>query len=420
MNTANVLEPGPVPAAVAATGGKAAKRLIADRYLLREVLTGAFRGLVWFAGLFLMFAIVTQAKTIREEHLPFLLVVRIVWLEFPRILLFTIPASLLYGTVQAFVEMSARGEITALNAGGMSLLRMLVGPLSVALVATGITFYVQEVWVPYSQLAKSDMKLDAVRQIGKQLGFTYADYRGDGGFSRILQAQSFDPVTHVFLRPAIQVFRENNSLQYEVFADRADWNPSDSTWVLTSHVRVITAPDPDAPMDPSGNQTMTSSTSCNSWTIKGDVIQDPGTLEVESYGMGEQLKDQNYEMVSMRDLVVYRNHLISNMAAATGRDRHELKKRIASATYGIHDKIDTPFLCLALVLIAVPLGIQQRRTANPGLALGLSMLVLVVYYMTETLTTQLGKGGGLPPLVAAYLPLALMTGLGLELVRRKS
>lgn len=391
---------------------------IADGYLLKQVLAATFRGLIWFAGLFFLFAIVTSAKSIREEQISFLMVVRIVSLELPRILLFTVPASLLYGTVQAFVEMSARGEITALYAGGMSLGRMLRGPIAVAVLATVGTYYIQEVLVPQSQLAKSDLKLSLIRSVGKRNGFNFVDYSPTGGIQKIVRADSFDPVTRVFIVPIIQVFRPDMSLQYQVKADRAFWDVADGWWIFEGHGRMISSP--DLFEETTANQTAGTDNHFQQMILKTDIIPDPGRVRVEAYGMGEQLNEQNYEMVSMHDLRVYRSHLVAKGDSEVSHAKGTLEQRIASATYGIHDKIATPLLCLALVLIGVPLGIQQRRTANAAVAMGLSMLVLVVYYMLETTCTQLGKGGGLPPMVAAYLPLALMSAVGATLVWRKS
>ena len=89
-------------------------------------------------------------------------------------------------------------------------------------------------------------------------------------------------------------------------------------------------------------------------------------------------------------------------------------------TFGIHDKFATPLVCLAMMLIGAPLGIRPQRTASAGLAMGLSLGVLILYYLVWTLAMQWGKAGGEGPLVAAYLSFALTAGVGLVMVARKS
>ena len=89
---------------------------LADGYLLWSVLGATLRGLGWFAGLFLAFAIVSSARRVAESNLPINMALEAVALQMPRIVLFTIPAALLFGAVSTFTEMSSRGEITALMA----------------------------------------------------------------------------------------------------------------------------------------------------------------------------------------------------------------------------------------------------------------------------------------------------------------
>jgi lipopolysaccharide export LptBFGC system permease protein LptF len=63
------------------------------------------------------------------QSLPMSTLFEFMWYQIPRIVQYALPMSVLFGTVQTFSDLSARGEMTALWAGGMSLKRMLRAPL---------------------------------------------------------------------------------------------------------------------------------------------------------------------------------------------------------------------------------------------------------------------------------------------------
>lgn len=387
---------------------------IADAYLLRSVVESSLRGLGWFAGLFLAFAIVTSARKVAQDDLPFSLVVELIAMQAPRIILFTIPASLLFGAVSTFTEMSARGEITALMAGGMSLWRMLRAPLTFAAVMAAFAFYLQEVVVPGAELRKSSVMARAASKIGVQDGFKLVDLSKNGTVKRIVQADSFDPSQKLLVKPVIQLFREDNTVETEIKAQSARWDAATKSWVFENGSTVRNG-SPD-----SATQTFSVPTSFTQLSLQTDVAPTPDSLQASGKTAQEHIRSHNYEMVNWRDLETHRARLSAEYSRESGEIQRKTGKEIRAATFGIHDKFATPLVCLAMMLIGAPLGIRPQRSASAGLAMGLSLLVLILYYLVWTIASQWGKAGGAGPLVAAYLSFALTAGIGLVMVARKS
>lgn len=94
---------------------------IVDSYLLRHVREGTLRGLLWFGGLLFMVTAVSALRSALADQVSISALVNQVLFQVPRIILFALPMSVLYGTTQAFTELSSESEITALWAGGVSL-----------------------------------------------------------------------------------------------------------------------------------------------------------------------------------------------------------------------------------------------------------------------------------------------------------
>lgn len=380
---------------------------LADEYLASKVAGAAWQGLMWFAGLFVLFAIATSAKKIAQDHVPFMVAVQGILLQMPRIVLFTIPAALLYGTVQTFVDMSSKGEITALMAGGISLPRMLRAPLIFAALCAVFAFYLQEVLVPGAELSKNQLLTDAVQQLGVQEGFSIIEKYNDGSIKRLVQAKSFDPKSRILVEPSVLLLRPDGSIQLHLKAQRAVWDQANGTWTFFNGQSREETGDL--------NKTYSVPTSFSEMQLN---IGAPKKLGSEARGAAEQIGAHNYEMVSVKDLFRHRRSLLR--AAAAEGSTGSLSKEVNSLTYGIHDKFATPLVCLAMVLIGAPLGIRPQRTAAAGLAMGLSLAVLILYYLVWTICQQTGKGGAPLPLLFAYLPFFITTGIGLGLVKQKT
>jgi lipopolysaccharide export LptBFGC system permease protein LptF len=88
-------------------------------------------------------------------------------------------------------------------------------------------------------------------------------------------------------------------------------------------------------------------------------------------------------------------------------------------TFAIHDRLAAPLVCVALVLIGCPLGVRAPRAPSIS-PLGQALMVLLVYFAVWLTASYFGKSGAPIPLLWAYLPLLLLIGAGLALLRRKA
>jgi len=73
-----------------------------------------------------------------------------------------------------------------------------------------------------------------------------------------------------------------------------------------------------------------------------------------------------------------------------------------------------------IVLMGLPLAIMTgRRKAMTFTSIGIAMAIGFLYYVLNAVGLALGKGGALPPIVAAWLsPMIFLVAAGI-LIRRK-
>lgn len=387
---------------------------LSDGYVVGGIALATLRSIGWFAGLFLAFALVQAAKNVAMADVPLAIAAESLALQLPRIVLFTIPASLLYGTVATFTEMSSRGEVTALMCGGMSLWRMLRWPFVFAVGLTIFAFWLQEVVVPDFELRKSNLTTRVATVILENQKFKpLVDYRDDGSLERIVQAEKFDIHNKTIRAPVIQLFRPDGIVVTEIKAQSAAWDGAQKAWVFYQG-STRTLKDKTAK-----NDFTTVLSEFPEFVVTTDKMPDPETFDAGEKSARDQIERKNYEMVSWRQLDAFRAEQIALVPTLEGAKQQAVKKEIRRETYGIHDKFATPLVAIAMLLIGAPLGVRPQRMASAGLAMGISLMVILGYYLLWTFCTQWGKGGGNAPVLAAYLPVALLSVVGIVLLIRK-
>jgi lipopolysaccharide export system permease protein len=108
----------------------------------------------------------------------------------------------------------------------------------------------------------------------------------------------------------------------------------------------------------------------------------------------------------------------------------QLKKHIKTFSMGspmairrlvvdLNYKLAFPFAAIAIVMVGVPYSIASGRVnALIGMAKGITMAMLYLPLMAICLA--LGKGGSLPPVIAAWLSNVLFILIGINLINKKS
>src|SRR5687767_9844609 len=122
-------------------------RLI-DRYVIRETLWPFFIGLVIFTFMLIIPDLIERAETFIAKGVPVVVVLRVMATLLPSVLALTIPMSLLLGLLVAFGRLSADREFVAMQACGVSLLRLLRPVALLAMLAWIATSYILLVAVP--------------------------------------------------------------------------------------------------------------------------------------------------------------------------------------------------------------------------------------------------------------------------------
>jgi lipopolysaccharide export system permease protein len=263
--------------------------------------------------------------------------------------------------------------------------------------------------VPGAETKIKELRNQKVDELGVQENFAWSDPPPPRGpVKRMIQAAAFDPATNSLMRPSVQLFRQRD-VYLQISAERGSWDRETNLWTFYNGKIIFF---------PSGkNRSGGASVEQEFVRIEKSIddIADPASLQAQQNSRAEHLAKGDFEMVSMAELAAYRSALASGQEAPDSTTR----KLISGATYGIHDKIATPLLCLALILVGAPLGLRPQRS-SAGFAPGMSLLIIMLYYFTWMALAHPGKHGNANPYLMAYIAPALTAIVGLVLVWKKN
>jgi lipopolysaccharide export LptBFGC system permease protein LptF len=200
-------------------------------------------------------------------------------------------------------------------------------------------------------------------------------------------------------------------LTQQIAAERGVWDIDTGKWQLINirYMRYV-------PNAKGGDVTFGASPSAENFPVGPS----PQILHRNAKTIREHMIHGDYEVLSLVQLAAYRRDLIQELGTLTDpQDRTVQEHLINGVTYGIQDKVVTPFICLALVLVGCPLGLRPPRSSG-NVAMGLSVMAIGFYYITWAFSQSLGSAGTANPYVMAYLSPVSTAAVGLVLLKLKS
>jgi lipopolysaccharide export system permease protein len=105
---------------------------------------------------------------------------------------------------------------------------------------------------------------------------------------------------------------------------------------------------------------------------------------------------------------------LPDLRAYLKRIRADRVKYLA-ALLKYHKKFSIPVACLAMGLLAMPLGIQARHSKK-AFGIGLGLLFFLLYYILLSVGTAFGENGNYPPVVGMWMPNVILGGFGIYLL----
>lgn len=372
-----------------------------DRYCISEMVMPFLFGVAAFTSLGMAIGSVFElVRLITEKGLPVLTAGQLFLLRSPSIIVLTFPMSMLLATLLAYGRLSGDSELTAIRSCGVSIYRLIVPAIALALAVTALTFVFNEVVVPKANLEATqvlDRALDRDRPDYKQENILHQEYgtisvqESDGtvteqrGLVRLFYARRFNGEA---MQGLTVLDFSQGALEQIVLARSAQWVPEDNAWLFENGTNYI--------VDADG--------------AYRNILQfDRQEIALSRAPLDLASTVRDADEMNIRELNRY-----INVIETSGDEQEVRKLRVR-----LHEKYSIPFVCLTFALVGAPLGLRPQRTSS-SIGLGLSVLIIFGYYLAMFISQAMGQVGALGPAVAAWLPNAIGCTIGGLLVYRAS
>jgi LPS export ABC transporter permease LptG/LPS export ABC transporter permease LptF len=355
---------------------------IFDRYVVREVLLPLLLSLLLLTFLLMIPPVLSVGYGFIAKGMQLSIVARVVVTLLPQALSISIPISVLLALLIAFGRLSADREFVAMQACGVSIYRLLRPVTLVALSSMAATAYVTIVSLPNANQSFRELTLGVVKtQVENQVQ------------PRIFFTQF--PNTVLYVRNVV-----GSGQWQDVFF--ADSHTPNQTWVYFAR--------------------------------EGRIVVDRGAKYVQlqlSHGTQHVMRASDPDGYTVNGFESTSVTLDAEQVFPKPPSRgapemtiSELRQTIASAKNPqdavrahlmIQDKYALPVACCVLALIALALGVSNRKDGYLA-SFAIGFIVVFVYYVLMYMSRAAALGGVLNPAVGPWIPPVVLAVVGVVLL----
>ena len=339
-------------------------------------------------------------RKIVEFGFPFSLALKILILKLPGFLVLSFPMSVLLSTLLTYGKLSSNSELLALRSLGIKTSRFIVPALIVSIIMTGLTFFFNNSLVPYSnKLAEISIR----DGLGKSTTIETGNDVFFPGYGSLIDPKTNKPsekntyLTQIFFSRVVKnkIMKNVTLLDFSrigskqvLSAKSASFDKDNSRWIFQNGKIVYFSAD--------------AQTSIVNFSTYFYPLGD-GPLKVS-----EIQKDAN-------DMTVAEAIAAKNIYENSGNIKEARKMKVR-----IQEKFTLPCACLVFGLIGSSLGSKSNLRSSRSQGFGLSVILILIYYIISFLFSSLGVKGLLTPIFAAWLPVFISLGGGIYFLRRSS
>lgn len=358
-------------------------------------------GFCFFDLIFIINRLLEMMDMLIVKHVEIMTVMKLFITMLPFTFAITIPLSMLVAVLMAFGRLSSDSEVIAMLASGTSYWRMLRMPIFAGLIMS------------LFMVAFNNWVLPAGNTIFKK---TYIEVNARKPFSqlqehrfikvgdRTIGVDKIDEKNNILEN--IIIYDENSASSMSVTsARRGTWlknqKVKDKSGKLYQYMRLQLT---DGTVQTYERFTATTTQpEFQVQTFKKMIIIIKFRLS-EDFGIEKSAREMNIPELASEIKKVAK--------AGNSYNLRELKVELQK-------KFSIPFASLAFVIFGIPIVLTRKKT-GVGFGLGISLIVMVIYYLLLSFGESFGKSGKLDEFVAMWVTNVILSGAGIGILLRLS
>lgn len=366
-----------------------------DRYVMGELLGPLLFGWTLFIVLFVFSLNLYKLAQLVAAGAPPAYVAEMLWLRVILSSVYCLPMAMLLAGLMAFGRLSGDSELVAMQASGIRNLRVVWNAILLGLVVSVAGLAINEYVIPpagkrlryVEDIVKALLRGKLIDAATDQRAFIIQEYE-NRHLARLVVAQKFEeenPPEPAVLRDVTYMsYDSRGEVNYIVQARRAEWikaeegKPGTQQWVFYQATSQMLGPS-------AGGRPMLMTSE-----------RMPMTLHKTPRQVRREMKQA--EDMSYRELRQY----IRQLKRDRRLQRSNVSRRaLRELEVELERKLAVPFAAVVLATIGAPLGIRRQRS-TAGVGIGLSLLIIITYYIGMSFLGVLGQNGTLRPAEAAW------------------
>ena len=373
-----------------------------DRWLLGQIIPPMIFAISAFTVISLSVGVMFDLiRKIVEYGLPILQALKALIYSLPSFLVLSFPMAVLLSTLLSYGKLSANSELLALRSLGITTSRIIAPAIVVSIFMTGLTFYFNDNLVPTSnKLAESTLRSGIGSSFNKGKSKNNIIFSRKG--SRIVPSTNKPTKINTYLTHIFYASRFENNIMREVTV--LDFSRENIKQILTANSAIFDKNN-------------------SSW-----IFKDGSIVSTDSIGQTTTIKFKSYIYPFIEgplDLAKVPKDA-NDMSLKEALEAEKIYKKIGNLKeirkiqVRIQEKFTLPCACLVFGLIGSILGSKSNLRSSKSQGFGLSIILILVYYVMSFLCSSFGVKGLLPPIIAAWFPVLISLGGGFYFLRRKS
>ena len=373
-----------------------------DRWLLGQIIPPMIFAISAFTVISLSVGIMFDLiRKIVEYGLPIFLALKVLFFSLPSFLVLSFPMAVLLSTLLAYGKLSNNSELLALKSLGIKTTRVISPAIALSIFMTGLTFYFNDNLVPASnKLAEITLR--------KGIGSSFSEEKGKENIMFSRYGSRIDAST--------KKATENNSKLTHIFY--AQWYKNK----IMQNVTVLDFSREDFQQILQANFARFDKKN-SSWIFsEGNIV----SIAPSGQTTNIEFKEYTYPFVEgpMELAKVPRNASEMTLKQALKAEKIYKKtgnlKEIRRLQVRIQEKFTLPCACLVFGLIGSSLGSKSNLRSSKSQGFGLSVILILIYYVMSFVFSSFGVKGLLNPIFAAWLPVLISIGSGIYFLRKSS
>ena len=374
---------------------------IIDRWLLGQLVPPLLFAISAFTVVSLSVGVMFDLiRKIVEFGLPISLAIQVMFLKLPGFLVLSFPMSVLFSTLLTYGKLSSNSELLALKSIGIKPSRFIVPALIISIFMTGLTFFFNDSLVPYSNKVaeismREGMGKSTVIEKGNDIFFP--------GYGSLIDPKTNKPserntyLTQIFFSRVVEnkIMKNVTLLDFSIMgskqvlsAESASFDKDNDGWNFNNG-KIVYFSDND--------QTSIINFEQYFYPLGNGPLQ-----------ISEIAKDAN-------DMTVAEAIAAKNIYENSGNLKEARKLKVR-----IQEKFTLPCACIVFGLIGSSLGSKSNLRSSKSQGFGLSVILILIYYVISFLFSSFGVKGILIPFISAWSPIIISMFGGLFLLRRAS